>query len=1260
MNNSGFNVFMRWVRLLCLAFVFTLASSVTAQTQQSAEYWIDSDPGLGQATSISLSGSMSVDGIAEAVTAIAADGLAVGQHLLGIRAIVFDEDGVPHYGPTLTQQFTIPDLPAHDAAFSCIEYFWDSDPGLGLATPLPTIEQDESGATVLCQIPTDGLAVGSHLLGFRAISFSGGVPHYGPTLTQTITIPDEVVHDAAFSSIEYFWDSDPGLGLATPLATTEQDESGATVLCAIPTDGLAVGSNHLLGIRAISVSGGIPRYGPTLTQTITIRPPKDDPSQLIVVTGEYFWNEDPGFGQGTPIAFTPGNVVNIADLAIPTFSVHGDATLHFRHRSAQGWSPTMSCIVLVDAEGHYTLNANAETSMEARNYQSLGDALGDFAARGISDDIFLTVATTGTDYALDATDDVTLGQIGDIAQNLEARSTNSNHTTIAFTAAVGSGNSLTVTTTDENMPAVVSLFAQTSLENVALTINGIAYDFTPASVRAEECCGTTTAVPLSAISNAVTASWQAQPHVGTLLSGFTAEGSGDIPAMEITNSGTQMDSLAYAVTLSDTDGRELYSYTYYIYVHSRMTNQAFTTFMPADGSSVDPVATQLEWNAFSDATGYRLVVTEAAEGAEPAEIVNTETTEPHYELTVQPGFTYTWTVTAIGHCDELMSEPQTLTGRLLPDLVVESIAMPEGVKAGTTIQVTATIRNQGEGATTEDVWTDRIYYVLDSSDFSNAVAATDVMHTGNVGAGGSYEVTFNMQVPYAESGTLRVFVTANADAAALESIIDNNRTLCTTAATLTPFYMDVSDLAALRQFYADFGGETWTGTKWNVGSELIAAGYWSGVSFDNEGHVTAISLENRGLTGSLSEATPLALPMLTSLNVSRNALTGDPAVCVTTEGLPLLTTLDMSYNRIDDLSSPLPASIGTLVLTYQHRTYNKTAQLQGLEDADPLTVAPGSQMEFSIPAIATYSHTAQSFSTRPTLNVYKTGMSTRYGQMTWSSTYDCYAWTSNGSTMASCQQDENIFVVPTSGTWANSAFAARMHLMLGDVNMSGWVDVNDVQATLNNIISGTTTKFSRWAANTWDADDIINIQDIVCTVNIVLDDQGDGSGAQGAPRRNSRAAANNNFYAANHYICLDAQDSIAAFDVEVDGVKATQVKLLLNKNDWQMLTRETEHGVRLVVFSPTGQTLPTGQTRILRMSAEGNPVAVQATSAAAESVNVGINSFATGISGDPQYDNPEHDSATYDLGGRKVKNDKSSGQKLPHSVYIQNGKKITR
>ena len=233
----------------------------------------------------------------------------------------------------------------------------------------------------------------------------------------------------------------------------------------------------------------------------------------------------------------------------------------------------------------------------------------------------------------------------------------------------------------------------------------------------------------------------------------------------------------------------------------------------------------------------------------------------------------------------------------------------------------------------------------------------------------------------------------------------------------------------------------------------------------------------------------------------------------------------------------------------------------------------------------------------------------------------------------------------------NSGYCGHIHLTSGDANMTGWVDVNDVQRTLNYVINqNNSSSFNLWCANTWDADDIINIQDIVCTVNIVLDNQGGASMA--APRRRAgEAGAANRFYTSGRYVLLTSTDEIAAFDLELEGVNPTQVKLLLNRNDWQMQTRETDNGVRLIVFSPIGQTLTAGDTQLLRISGNAEITAAQATSPAAEHVAVNMGN-ATGISG---VQSDGHDAPVYDVQGRR-----RTEKQLSKGVYIQNGKKIKK
>lgn len=1234
---------------MLMALVLAVCASGSLKAQLRVEYFFDSDPGFGQGQWMTATTDADGNFSFTAPTT----GLVPGSHLLGFRAYKPGSGDKPaHFAPTILQEVYVPQ--SETPTINYVEYFWDTDPGAGKGTKLSITPSSELSLNNI-SIPTTGLSKGSHLLGIRAKGERG----WSPLITQEVYVPASTAGATDITYVEYFWDTDPGFGKGTPLPFTKGQEvsiDNAT----ISVEGLSAG-DHQLFVRAYGNNG----WTPTISQTVYVEP---DASNFEVLQAEYFWNDDPGYGKGTPIALTPGKEVSINDFTVPTGLVHGDAVLHVRYHGTLGWSPTVAYPVMVNANGEYTLNASKETSLDDRIYKSVSDAFSDFDDRGISDNITLKAATKNTVYELDATDETTLNRLSRLAKNLNDISVARDHKTIAFkrysTSSSYTGNSVKVTTTTEGMPNVVSLFAQTSQDNVALTINEVAYNFTPASQRWQIGCGNTTAVELATISEAIKATWKAQPHTGTTLSGFTAQGEGNLPEMTITNSGTKTDSVAYQVTLNTADGQQqLCTYTYYIYVYAPMQNQTFTGMSPATGSIVDPVATTLKWNAFNDATGYRLTVTATDSEGNAVTVKDASSNKvltdyavngTSYSLTVNEGYTYTWTVTAVGSCDELTSPAMALRGRLLPDLVVESINLPEAAPGGTELTVTAVIKNQGQGATTEGEWTDRLYYTINSTSWSNAVEATNVKHNGNVAIDGSYEATFNMTVPDVDSGTLRVFVVTNADNAAMEhnATANNNRLMSSTTATMSPCYVNENDLAVLRQLYTDFGGDTWNGTKWKTTSVLVASSNWSGVTFDSDGHVTAINLQARNLSGSLTTATPLNLSKLKTLNLSRNALTGDPAKFINRGSTPLMTTVDLGYNQIDDLSEPVSSAVTTLTLEYQHRKYSNNSTLPGIDNWTRQDINAGKDILIDLPAIVDYVHKSQSFVEHQTLNIWKTDMSSRLGSLEWSTTYERYNYKGYVAIQPQ-QQDDDVVIVPTTGAAKNSAYPGRIHMIFGDANLSGLVDVNDVQRTLNYVInSNNGSTFSLWAANTWNSDDIINIQDIVCTVNIVLENQDDLTSS--APRRTSRADAANRFYASGRKIYLDAQDEIAAFDLTLEGVNSSQIRLMLNRADWQMQTLDTEYGVRLVVFSPTGQSLPTGTTQVLQMSADGLPTDAQATDANAEEVAVGVASGTTGISALEQNGD---DGYVYDLQGRKVK--EQTGRNNTR-IYIKNGKKVMK
>lgn len=208
------------------------------------------------------------------------------------------------------------------------EYFWNSDPGLGRALPVTfSASEDGYGQGV---IDASGLAEGINILGMRA--YSGG--RWSQTVTEILT----VVPEAGTRSwrAEYFWDKDPGVGNAVALALPAAPGASPVDITAL-ADGLATGE-HIFGLRVSSGFG----WSNTLTSIVRIM----EDGSYEIVAAEYFWGEDPGLGNGTPVDIVPGASLAIEDLAIdfPT-EVADEYMLSFRARTAQAWGHTVTCVI---------------------------------------------------------------------------------------------------------------------------------------------------------------------------------------------------------------------------------------------------------------------------------------------------------------------------------------------------------------------------------------------------------------------------------------------------------------------------------------------------------------------------------------------------------------------------------------------------------------------------------------------------------------------------------------------------------------------------------------------------------------------------------------------------------------------------------------------------------------------------------------------------------------------------------------------------
>ncbi|WP_165501293.1 Ig-like domain-containing protein [Pedobacter psychrodurus] len=144
--------------------VFYTSSSANAADVTAAEFFIDTDPGTGNGTALSVGAS----GATTTFTAsIATTGLTNGFHNLNIRTK--NSQGI--WGHYENRVFYVSNqgLPAAD--ITAMEFFIDADPGVGNGTAVAVTTG--SIVTLIANIPTTELTTGKHFLFLRAKSADG-------------------------------------------------------------------------------------------------------------------------------------------------------------------------------------------------------------------------------------------------------------------------------------------------------------------------------------------------------------------------------------------------------------------------------------------------------------------------------------------------------------------------------------------------------------------------------------------------------------------------------------------------------------------------------------------------------------------------------------------------------------------------------------------------------------------------------------------------------------------------------------------------------------------------------------------------------------------------------------------------------------------------------------------------------------------------------------------------------------------------------
>jgi hypothetical protein len=211
------------------------------------------------------------------------------------------------------------------------EYFIDTDPGLGNGVPLSSFT-NFNDSTLNINISTSTLSPGDHYLFLRFKNTSGKWSqyegrHFYVYPSQMASVSPSIV------AAEYFIDSDPGVGNGTPFPSFSAFSNG-TINLSAGMSTLTTG-DHYLFARFKDSNGKWSHYEGRYFHVYHSSVAASSPS---VVAGEYFFDNDPGLGNATPMpAFTAFSnaTLNLAASSSSSFT-SGAHNLFARYKDANG------------------------------------------------------------------------------------------------------------------------------------------------------------------------------------------------------------------------------------------------------------------------------------------------------------------------------------------------------------------------------------------------------------------------------------------------------------------------------------------------------------------------------------------------------------------------------------------------------------------------------------------------------------------------------------------------------------------------------------------------------------------------------------------------------------------------------------------------------------------------------------------------------------------------------------------------------------
>ncbi len=274
---------MTMPRLLTFCLSMAAATIMMAQQPLRVEYYLDNDPGYGAAK------KLNAVAVGDNSFTFDLSDVLPGAHVLYVRC----QDSEGRWSSTVAHPLFVRDVIPQKP--TRVEYFIDDDPGYGMAATITNLKVGDNAMTFDLTPFKDG----AHVLYVRSQDETG---KWSTTMSRPLFI--DRYQDIVY--VEYFYDgNDPGRGKATSVPLPDGYKGHLTLDLSLDITELALGE-HQLSVRALDFYS---QWTDVMTRSFTVVEHNDDPEPYNppVEEGdlarlEYFFDIDPGYGNGTPLS----------------------------------------------------------------------------------------------------------------------------------------------------------------------------------------------------------------------------------------------------------------------------------------------------------------------------------------------------------------------------------------------------------------------------------------------------------------------------------------------------------------------------------------------------------------------------------------------------------------------------------------------------------------------------------------------------------------------------------------------------------------------------------------------------------------------------------------------------------------------------------------------------------------------------------------------------------------------------------------------